>query len=138
MKWQNILEMGNGVWAIVALWLIIFLTYHLLKVFFLRWPRRGIFDQPQSVKLAVGVYVVAWAILITRGVIWWGRSSNGGKLTDLEANGVNIYTAGVALGIVGFLCILRTVTRPNFGHWPWLAALFTVFIYIVNWGHHFI
>lgn len=137
MKWHDILEMGNGVWAVTALCLTVFLTQHLVKVVFFRRPKRGLFDQPSSVQLAIGVYVVGIAILITRGIIWWARYLSGGPLLDLELRFTDLYSFGVALGIVGFLCIIRVVTRPVFGHWPWMLTLAAVGIYILFWAHKF-
>lgn len=126
--------MANGVWAIVALWLTVFLIYHLVVVGFQRSIKLSrIFNLPLSMQLAVGTLVVSVAIFITRFIIWISRHSNNGVLS-LQATDTVAFISGTVLGIIGFLCILRTVTRPILGHWPWIGALVNAAIYVVWWA----
>lgn len=133
LDWHNILEVANGVWAIVALWLTVFLIYHLLLVKSQRsisWSR--MFNLPLSMQLAVGTLVVSSAIFITRTIIWLSRHANNGLLS-LQATDTIAFVSGTVLGIIGFLCILRTVTRPLLGHWPWIGALLNAAAYVLWW-----
>lgn len=138
MKFGDLLEVGNGIWAILALWLTVFLIYHLAVVRAQRrlaW-RRFIIGLPFSMQIAVGTFVVSLAILLTRSIIWWARYRHDGNL-DLLVPETQFYFAGVALGAVGFLCILRSVSQPAFGKWPWVGAICNVTAYLIWWGSKF-
>ncbi len=130
IKFGDFLEAGNGLWAILALWLAVFLVFHILVVRVQRkvnWAR-FFFKLPLSMQLAMGLLGAAGAVFMTRAVLWWSRYKHAGDL-DLLMPEVWVYGAGIGLGIVSFLCILRTVSHPAFGHWPWLAALASCFVY---------
>lgn len=137
--WNDLLEVANGVWSIVALWLAIFLGYHLLKIRErknLPWSR--IFNLPVSMQLAVGTLIVSSAIFINRSALWFESSKHGG---DVELSYLDSawcwFLVGTIFGIAGFLCILRTVTRPMLGHWPWVGALLNVAVYVAWWAAKF-
>jgi hypothetical protein len=139
MNFADALEAANGVWALLALWLSVFMVYHLVVVRMqrrIKW-KRFITGLPLSMQVAVGTLVIALAVFMTRVVIWWARYRHNGEL-DLMMPETRIYLSGTALGAVGFLCILRAVSRPVFGHWPWAAALASSAAYLVWWGWKFI
>ena len=71
------------------------------------------------------------AVFLTRAVLWWSRYSTDGG--DLLMPHSAIYAGGTALGIIGFLCILRSVSQPTFGHWPWVGALMSSAAYLIWW-----
>lgn len=131
--WRDALEMGNGVWALLALWLFVFMAFHLWVVGKMHWVEIKNRQFPLSVQLAIGVIVIAGAILHTRGTIWYLRYTHGGILTMQDFETV-WFLLGVFGGCVGFLCILRAVTKPMLGHWPWLSALASVTAYLLWWG----
>lgn len=134
INWRNILEAGNGVWALTALWLTIFLIYHLLVIRVqrkIKWSK--LFQLPLSMQLAIGMLVVSISILITRGIIWYSRYTNDGAFLP-QATETVIYVLGTVLGVLGFLSILRTVTRPVLGHWPWIGSLLSSGVYLIWWA----
>lgn len=139
MNFGAVLEAGNGAWAILALWLSIFMFYHVAAVWMQRgisW-RRLITGLPLSMQVAVGTLVVAVAVCETRGALWWSRYQHNGDLDPLMPESW-LYLSGTALGIVGFLCILRAVSQPIFGQWPWVAALCSTAAYLALWGSKFV
>ena len=137
MNFSAVLEAANGVWAILALWLTAFMIYHILKIRAQRrisWRRVLLdFSLPLSVQLAFGVLVVAVAVLVTRGLIWFARIQNGGNVDAIIAQSGS-YLFGTALGVAGFLSILRTISQPTFGHWPWIGALASSGVYLAWWS----
>ena len=132
-----LLEVANGVWAILALWLTAFMIYHIVLVLMQRhigWRRVLLnFDLPISVQLAFGVLVISIAVLVTRGIIWLTRIRTGGNVDAIVAQS-GLYLFGTALGVAGFLSILRTISQPTFGHWPWVGALISSGAYLVWWS----
>jgi hypothetical protein len=136
MTFGDLLEGGNGLWAVVALWLSVFMVYHVLIVRMQRqipWRKMLFnFKVPLSIQVALGILAVAVAIFSTRYVLWSARyfhSIDGDLMMPHSA----VYAAGTALGIVGFLCILRSVSQPTFGHWPWVGALISITVYAIWW-----
>lgn len=135
MTFADILEGGNGLWGIIAGWLTAFMIYHVLRVRAQRripW-RRLIFNFRinLSVQIALGVLASSVAIFMTRSVLWWTRHYH--PEFDVLMPHSLIYGAGTAIGIVGFLCILRSVSQPVFGHWPWIGALASSALYSAWW-----
>lgn len=137
MSFSSVLEATNGVWAILAFWLTAFMIYHIILVLMQRhigWRRVLLnFDLPISVQLAFGVLVISAAVLITRGIIWLTRIKNGGNVDAIVAQS-GAYLFGTALGVAGFLSILRTISQPAFGHWPWVGALASSGVYLLWWS----
>lgn len=135
MRFGDILEGGNGLWAVVALWLSGFMIYHVLVV----RSQRGIpwrkmffnFNIHLSVQIALGTLAVAVAIFTTRIVLWSARHYQ--TEVDFMRSESLVYAGGTALGIIGFLCILRSVSQPTFGHWPWVGALVSSAVYLAWW-----
>lgn len=140
MTLSDFLEAGNGVWAILAGWLTAFMVFHIVAI----RAQRGIdwhkllfnFSLPLSVQMALGMLAVALAIFMTRLILWWARHVHAGNV-DLMMPHSPIYWGGTMIGIIGFLCILRTVSQPTFGHWPWVGALVSTMAYLAWWSWNF-
>lgn len=137
MTFGDLLEGGNGVWAVLALWLSCFMLFHILVVRVQRgiswWRLLFNFKLQLSMQVAMGTFAVAVAIAMTRSVLWWARYSNTGDINFLMPHAL-IYWFGTMIGIVGFLCILRSVSQPTFGHWPWVGALTSSAAYLIWWA----
>lgn len=129
MSWRYVLEMANGVWTIVSIWLVVFLAYHLVKVGAQRRVWKYGLNLPLSIQLAVGIWIVCIGVLVTRAVVWVSRFSNDGFIELKEIETVS-FVLGTLVGLAGFMCILRVVTKPMLGHWPWVSALACCAIYI--------
>lgn len=134
--WRHLLEAANGEWAIAAGWLSIFLTYHLAKVGAQRriW-RRGWISLPLSMQMAVAMLAISVAVLVTRAIIWFSRYTHDGAIYGGDSV---LFAAATALGIIGFLCALRVVTRPMIGRWPWWCAVASSVLYLVWTAARFI
>lgn len=136
MTFGDVLEGGNGLWAIAGLWLSGFMLYHVLVVRSQRsipWRKMFFnFSIHLSIQIALGTLAVAVAIFMTRAVLWWARYFPESQVDSAMPYGT-IYAVGTAIGIVGFLCILRSVSQPTFGHWPWVGALASSGAYLVWW-----
>lgn len=132
MKWtdsRHLLEMGNGVWAIVCVYLVVFLIYHITKVGLQRRIWRKWKSPPLSIQLAIGVWIASTGIAGTRAVTWWSRYSHEGNI-DMHDFDTAAYVLFTVIGVIGFMCILRVSTRPMLGHTPWIACLITCAAYI--------
>lgn len=130
LEWRYLFEIGNGLWSIVLVHLVVFLAYHLVKVGFQRRLRvSGWLSLPLSMQLAVGVWVASLGLLITRFVIWISRYTNHGTLSPGEGDGTAFFF-GTVIGLVGFMCILRVATKPMLGHAPWVSAMFWSAVYL--------
>lgn len=141
MTFSDLLEAGNGIWAVLAGWLTAFMLYHVFAIRIQRkiqWRRLLFnFSLPLSVQMALGMLAVASAVFMTRVVVWWARYLHGSEMDVLMPHSI-WYAGGTMLGIVGFLCILRTISQPAFGHWPWVGALTSASLYITWWASRFI
>jgi hypothetical protein len=126
MDWRYVLEMANGVWTIVSIWLFVFLAYH-LKIVGVR--HQGAKNGDGGVQLAIGIWIVCVGVLTTRMVVWASRFSNDGFIQLKQIETITFVT-GTIIGLIGFLCILRVVTMAMLGHWPWLSALACCAVYI--------
>lgn len=131
----QMLELGNGLWAITTAWLTVFLAYHLAKVGAQRrigWAR-WLFRLPLSMQLALGCWVASLGIMVRSTAIWADRASGGGALSEYGDASPPLFM-GTVLAVVGFMCVLRTATRPMLGHWPWVSAVAAMVVYIAVWA----
>lgn len=131
MEWRHVLEIGNGLWTIVSVYLVIFLAWHLFIVGAQRRIKvMGWLNLPLSMQLAVGTWIACGGVLITRAVVWGARYTNDGFL-QLENGETALFALGILVGLVGFLCILRVTTKPMLGHWPWVSCLTCCAFYLL-------
>jgi hypothetical protein len=131
MQWRHALEIGNGLWTIVAAYLVVFIAYHLIVVGAQRRLKIGDWlNLPLSMQLAFGTWVAGVGVLMTRAVVWTARYSNDGflQLDDIETA---VFSLGIFVGLAGFLCILRVATKPVLGHWPWVSCLTCCSFYLL-------
>lgn len=131
LDYRHYLEIANGLWMIIAFWLIVFLAYHIIVV----GKQRHIhgkkwIDLPLSMQLAVAVWFSSVGICTTRIIIWWSRFQNDGYV-EMQSFDTFGFLIGTMIGLAGFLCLLRVVTRPMLGDWPWTSALTCCALYIL-------
>lgn len=122
--WQYLLEVGNGLLAIVTGWLFIFLVYHIIKVGSMRrvWSWRAWPQLPQALQLATAFLAVSGATFLIAAVIWSARYRNGAYLVASGWDSI-IISVGRIFSIAGFLCALRVATRPMTYQWPLIGAM---------------
>lgn len=88
--------------------------------------RRGLrrldwFKLPPSMNLILAMFVYDVGVFLRTVTIWaWRRIDGGvGNLDGIE--GLTLVIGG-ALIVLGSLCKIRALTRPDYGAAPWLAA----------------
>jgi hypothetical protein len=116
------LEMLNG-GAITPelLWLV------LLSIYLMRETRRrGLnaldwFALPPSMDLILAVFISDSGVCLRSVTIWaWRRFGGGGAFNPMQEL---LLIAGGALIVVGALCKIRALTRPDHGDGPWLLSM---------------
>lgn len=128
------LEIFNGSWAILSLYAVIFLLYHLSHIGSQRdvGMRHWMFGNiPQSMQLALAILAVSAGVFISRAPIWYWRMVTGGDFASFDITR-GFLTFGAGLGCVGFMCLIRVVTRPMTSGWPPLLAAASVVAYVVS------
>lgn len=131
MEWRYVLEIGNGVWTIVSLYLVVFLAYHLIVVGIQREIEIGDWIKlPLSMQLGVGMWIAALGVLISRATVTVARYSNEGFI-QFDYGETLSFALGIFIGLLGFMCILRVATRPMLGHWPWVSCLACCAFYVM-------
>lgn len=110
---ETVLRISNGELFIVTAWLSVFLAYHLVKVGAQRRVWRGMSWRklPMSMQLAVALLTVSIAVTVMSSEL--------------------VAPAGHVLGVIGFLCALRVVTKPMLGSWPWFGAVGCGILYAI-------
>lgn len=124
------LELLNGSWTIILLWVTVFLVDH-LKHAYVRHDLRLrdlLFALPESMQLGFAVLVLTICSEIVRGTVWYWRLSTGGTAAFTPIQNVALALGGI-VGTVGFLCVLRLTSRDRHGNWPWIAALASAAVY---------
>lgn len=131
---DRLLELSNGLWTIVSVSLVIFLSYHLIKVSILRKItfRMWFFRLPLSMQLALGILIVALGIAMRSGQVWVDRLLHAGELSP--SFGTHTFVFGTLVAVTGFMCILRVLTRPMLGNWPWVVTTLVMVAYILFWA----
>lgn len=116
------LEILNGGAVTPELVCLVLLTIYLSK----EAKRRGLrrrdwFKLPPSMNLILAMFVYDIGVFIRSVSVWaWRRFSGGvGDFDGIEGLALVI---GGALIVIGSLCKIRALTRPDHGDAPWLAA----------------
>src|SRR5262245_55283610 len=119
---------------ISTIWVSGFLIYNLSIISAQRRvsPKQWLFKLPLSMQLAVGMLILSVGTLIRSASIWIDRALSDGALSSLSWTGVGLL-AGAFIAVCGFMCILRVVSKPVLGHWPWVSAVAAMLIYIAVW-----
>jgi hypothetical protein len=130
-----ILEQANGSTSVLTFALLVFLTFYLCdwlhykKMNFLAAFFVGL---PPAIALASILYLEKVGTLMTRLVALVWRMTGGGK-TPFTLVQTYFLLAGAIVTAIGLLLMIRLLTMPRFGNWPWLvsAGLAGVFL-VVN------
>ena len=125
------LEAFNGTFAILLAFVLVFIVYHLLSTGIrqhMAW-RRWLCHLSIGMQLALATGMASAGEFLSRATVWWWRHSTGGDASRLVDFAPQLATAAV-VGSVGFLWILRVVTRP-LGAWPVTLATLSVVVYLL-------
>jgi hypothetical protein len=126
-----LLELFNGsevilkgifmLWALRYLWL----ETRRRGLHFIDWFR---FRLPPSMGFIIAVIVSDSSEWLRSAAIWvWRRFYHGGELVPWQI--AALLTAGF-IGILGGLCKIRSVTKPDYGDEPWLVCLAMVLVFV--------
>lgn len=102
------------------IWMVLLARYLMTEA-----QRRGLngFDWlhlPPSMNLILAVFICDAGVWLRSVTIWvWRRFLGSGDLSALQ---LGLLGLGGALIVVGYLCKIRAVTRPDKGNGPWLRA----------------
>lgn len=116
------LEMLNG-GAITpeTIWLV------LLGIYLARESKRrhlrafDWFSLPAGMDLILAVFISDAGVQIRSLTIWtWRRFGGAGEFSHLQTG---LLTLGGALIVIGSLCKIRALTRPEYGNGPWFLAM---------------
>jgi hypothetical protein len=108
----------------------------LLGVYLFREGRRrgvrgwGWLNLPPSMNLVVAMFVCDLGISLRSATVWAWRRFQGG-VGDFSVLQSSLLLAGCALIIVGSLCKIRALTKPDHGDRPWLIALASAIVAIL-------
>ncbi|WP_187399363.1 hypothetical protein [Bradyrhizobium paxllaeri] len=115
------LEMINGTSVILIAVLLAFLVTYIKAELHRRdlsW--RDLFDYPAGLSLALSITVAAFGFALTRGSLWvWRQFGSGEQMSEWQ---LHLALIGSAITSLGILWMIRVLSRPRFGDWPWIAA----------------
>lgn len=114
------LEMLNGGAITPELIWLVLLTRYLVR----ESHRRGLhawdwFKLPPSMNLMLAIFIVDSGTWIRSVIIWLWRRNGAGDFNDIQVTGLMF---GGALIVLGFLCKIRALTKPDEGDRPWLRS----------------
>jgi hypothetical protein len=122
------LELLNGAGAIIGISFLGLMARYLIlesRRRHLRW-RDWIFDLPPSMHLAVAIFVCDLGVSIRTSLIWYWRHFGDGNFTVGQMVTLGI---GAAIIVIGSLCKIRSITKPDLGDGPWLLSLAAVVLF---------
>lgn len=127
-----ILEQVNAAASLLTFSLLIFLTFYLWD--WLKYkgstPWRALLvGLPPAIALAAILYLEKIGTITTRTVVWVWRALRGGAVpfSNIE---MFFLLAGALLTSFAMLLMIRLLTKPRFGDWPWLASASVTCIYL--------
>lgn len=117
---QFLLEVLNGTWGVAAFSLGVVCWMYLFHemISLAAWrPWRW----SQGMRVAINVSLVAAGVWITRSVIYYWRHI--GAAEHFSSGQLYALIVGGAVGTVGFVLLIREISRPLFGNAPWILSL---------------
>lgn len=130
-KLKITLELLNGSAVILGTFLLVWLSFYIIDRY--REEQMTMWSilcgVSGSISLAIYLYIEQTGIILTRAVIWnWRVAGARYPLSHIQDL---FFAFGGFLISLGILLIIRLLSRPRFGEWPWVVAAITTFSYIV-------
>lgn len=121
MQTNFLLEIMNGGAVTPELMWLVLLAIYLTK----ESRRRGLhaFDWlslPSSMDFILAVFISDFGVYMRSLTIWIWRVSGAGDFTGIESG---FLVFGGALVVLGPLCKIRAMTKPDHGDRPWLVCI---------------
>lgn len=133
LEMNFILETVNGVVMILSAFLLVCLTLYLImqiRRYKLPWnfvlgmaPTAVPATVLAAVVLGAALYVEKTGMLLTRlAVFSWRRFGNGEAGGSMNVTEREVLMAGTILSAVGALWLIRILSKPVLGEWPWIVS----------------
>ena len=124
---KEFLEITNGGTALLLFNLIAFLAWFMndqRRRAGLSWGALVLHfrEIPAVMQVTLGLLTMTSGIWLTRVVVWQWRVTTAGRLPFSLVEIGFLILASILTGI-GALCLIRVVSRPGFGHGPWIFSL---------------
>jgi hypothetical protein len=123
------LEIINGSISILTFFLLFFLSVYLVSHI-----RREGFTwktflwMSTAASLVVALFIEKTGTLATRTVTWAWRSRGGNlPFTSIEDF---FLIVGAILTVIGLIMMIRVLSRPRFGNWPWMVSTIVALDYV--------
>lgn len=128
-----ILEQLSGVASVLTFCLLVFLTFYLWD--WLSYKHRSGWDAlliglPPAIALAAILYLNEVGALMTRMVAWVWRAFYGGSV-PLTSVQLGFIIGGTVISSTAILLMIRLLTMPRLGNWPWIASAISAAVYLV-------
>lgn len=123
------LEMSNGASGLVEMmFMALMVRYLYLEAKRRRLRRRDwFFRMPPSMHLAIAILVFDLGVWMRSALIWvWRKFYGAGEFSTMQ---LMVLGVGSLIIIIGSLCKIRAVTKPDLGNSPWLIALGVVVVF---------
>ena len=118
-----ILEQINASTSLLIFFFLCWSSWYLWEFFAYRgYSWRTIFvGLPPAIGLLLILFFEKIGTLMTRATIWAWRAGTGGTLpfTDTQTA---FLLAGATFTAIGILFLIRVLSRPRLGEWPWMGA----------------
>ncbi|HXP66173.1 MAG TPA: hypothetical protein VN815_11925 [Steroidobacteraceae bacterium] len=127
-----VLEQVNAAASLLTFSLLIFLTFYLWDwlVYKGRTPWRALLiGLPPAIALAALLYLDKVGTLLTRSVVWMWRVFGEGVVPFTDAE-TFFLLGGSLITSIAVLLMIRLLTRPRFGDWPWMASASITCLYL--------
>lgn len=126
------LELLNGAGMVLETCFLGLMVLYLLK----ETKRRGLGVAdwiggrlPPSMNFALAVMVCDSGVWLRSIVVWsWRRFYDGGGFGNYQ---LAFLALGALAIVVGSLCKIRAITKPDHGNGPWLASAAAVLLFVV-------
>lgn len=123
------LEVINGSVSILTFFLLFFLSVYLAS----NIQREGFtwksfFWMSTAVSLVTALFIEKTGTLASRTVVWIWRTQGGTlPFTKIEDFFLVI---GALLTAIGLIMMIRVLSRPRFGNWPWMVSTIVALDYV--------
>lgn len=122
------LEVINGSISILTYFVLLFLGYYLITELGLkRFTWKNLFIISTAIGLAFSLFIEQLGSFLTRMIIWFWRMAGANVPFTPTQNGMLVL--GAAITMVGLIMMIRVLSRPRFGEWPWVIATAIVVSY---------
>lgn len=119
-----ILEQINGSTSILTFFFLCWSSWYLWEFFEYRgtYSWRTVFvGLPPAIGLALILYLDKIGTLLTRATVWVWRATSGGTVPFTDEQTVFLLM-GAVLTEVSILLLIRKLSHPRLGEWPWISS----------------